>query len=255
VLIIDADVRSPSVAKVFGLPDTHGLAEVLVGDVTLEGAVQQWEGPGWWAEHGWRTPPLHVLTAGKRIGEVGEILSWPAMTKLVTSVGDKYDLVVIDVPPLSATADAALVAAHADSALLVVDARRTREREFSETVQAVHLAGGEVLGVVLNRVKTPGSRWFGRRPRPRITPRRFRAGVRTVNDTPVSGTPVSGSPLDGGFEKTAPANGVPEKAAHGTPAQGNSASVSPASGSSANGGPAPDSPAKGSPVSEAESAS
>ena len=176
VLIIDADVRKPLVAAAFGLPDTQGLAEVLVGDVTLEDAVQPWEGPGWWAEQGWRTPPLHVLTAGKRIGEVGEILSWPAMTKLITSVGDTYDLVVVDVPPLSATADAALVAAHADSALLVVDARRTREREFSETVQALHLAGGEVLGVVLNRVHVRGARWFSRRPRPRITPRRFRAG-------------------------------------------------------------------------------
>jgi polysaccharide biosynthesis transport protein len=250
VLIIDADVRKPSVASVFGLPDTHGLAEVLVGDVTLEGAVQQWEGPGWWAEQGWRTPPLHVLTAGKRIAEVGEILSWPAMTKLITSVGDKYDLVVVDVPPLSATADAALVAAHADSALLVVDARRTREREFSETVQAIHLAGGEVLGVVLNRAKAPGTSWFSRRPRPRITPRRFRAGGNSASGTPASGTAATAGPAQDAPLKSAPLNGAPLNGAplNGAPLNGAPLNGGAVNGAVLNGSPAQEGPVKDVPV-------
>jgi Mrp family chromosome partitioning ATPase len=74
------------------------------------------------------------------------------MGQLIETTKAKYDLVIVDSPPLVPVTDGALLASQADGALLVVRAGKTHERDFSEAVNALRLAGAEIVGVALNAV-------------------------------------------------------------------------------------------------------
>ena len=172
VLIIDADLRNPSVTSMIGVSaapvttDTEkpeswdrlaeaergsrpGLADVLMGEATLDGVVLTWQ------TQTWREAALHILPAGRHAVEPSELLSQSAMADVLDIARSKYDVVIIDTPPVLAVTDGALIAAQADGALLVVNARRTREREFIDTVTALRLAGAKVRGTAFNQVRAP----------------------------------------------------------------------------------------------------
>lgn len=171
VLIIDADLRHCSVASMIGVatpvaveaekgeswerlaessPSTRpGLADVLMGEAALDDVVLSWQ------TQTWREAELHILPAGRHAVEPSELLSQSSMADVLDIARSKYDVVIIDTPPVLAVTDGALVAAQADGALLVVNARHTREREFVDAVTALRLAGAKIRGTAFNQVRAP----------------------------------------------------------------------------------------------------
>jgi receptor protein-tyrosine kinase len=149
VLLVDGDLRRPRVAELLGLAGNVGLTNILVGQTTIEETVQRHAQSG-----------IHVLASGPVPPNPSEILQSRAARELFEKVAAGFDLVVIDAPPLLPVADAAIMAASADGAILVVRHGRTTRDQLQHAAQRLASVGARSLGVVLNRTP-PGSHGYG----------------------------------------------------------------------------------------------
>jgi succinoglycan biosynthesis transport protein ExoP len=136
-LLIDADLRSPSINDVGG----PGLSAVLRGTAALEDATRRL-----------RDTALSVLPGGDVPENPGELLASERMSRLLADALTGYDVVIIDTPPLLQVADAATLAALTGDALLVTRVGRTRRRDLQAAIERLDSAGAVVRGVVLNDV-------------------------------------------------------------------------------------------------------
>jgi capsular exopolysaccharide synthesis family protein len=146
VLLVDADLRQPRLAEVFGVDDRRGLSSVLIGTADVASVLHTWS-PSKWDAHG-----LDLLPAGPPSDNASELLASPRMAGLLDHVSSRYDLVILDTPALLEVTDAALVAAQAEATVVVVDSRSTQGRDLAEVMDRLAMAGATVLGVVLNNV-------------------------------------------------------------------------------------------------------
>jgi len=144
VLLVDADLRRPSIDRLLGIEGAVGLATVLSGRVALADATQPW-----------RSQALQVLASGGVPPNPTQLVRSAAMDRLLDAAREAYDVVVIDSPPLVPVTDAAVLAAKVDGALVVVDTRRTHRATLATALENLHLARAEVLGVILNRLPAP----------------------------------------------------------------------------------------------------
>jgi len=145
VCLVEADLRRPRAADYLGMIGAVGLTDVLIGRVALEDAVQTW-GQGM----------LDVLPSGPLPPNPSELLSSRAMTELMTTLHERYDLVLIDAPPLLPVTDAAILSTVADGAVLCVHAGKTRRDQLEQAAGALRSVDAKVLGVVLTMVPTKG---------------------------------------------------------------------------------------------------
>ncbi|OLT52247.1 chromosome partitioning protein [Cellulosimicrobium sp. CUA-896] len=152
VLLVDADLRRPAVARYMGIEGSVGLTTVLIGKVGLRDAVQPWG-----------SSMLDVLAAGQIPPNPSELLGSETMTALVGRLGEEYDVVVVDSPPLLPVTDAAILARRAGGAILVSGVGTIHRQHVAGAVAALGTVGARLLGVVLNRVplKGPGASAYG----------------------------------------------------------------------------------------------
>ena len=142
MVLIDADLRNPSIAELLGLLPETGLSSVLMGDVSLDDAL-----------HPWRFDlPLRVLTSGPLPPNPSEVVGSTRMAKLIGHLVGTGATVILDAPPLLLATDPAVLAQVTDGALLVTRFRSTRVDELSVGASALRAAGASLLGLVLNRV-------------------------------------------------------------------------------------------------------
>jgi polysaccharide biosynthesis transport protein len=142
VVLIDADLRNPGIADLLGLPPETGLSSVLVGDVSLDGALHPWQ----------YNLPLRVLTSGPLPRDPSEVVGSDRMAELIRDLVRTGATIILDTPPLLLATDAAVLARVTDGALLVTRFRSTRVDELSIGASALRAAGATILGLVLNRV-------------------------------------------------------------------------------------------------------
>ncbi|GAA1930648.1 polysaccharide biosynthesis tyrosine autokinase [Nocardioides marmoribigeumensis] len=150
VVLIDADLRRPSVADSLGLVEGVGLTDVLTGRVDAIDALQEVSG----REH------MRVMAAGRIPPNPSELLGSNAMRSLVAELGEKY-LVILDAPPLLPVTDAALLTANADGALVVISAGRTVDAELNTALNHLTAVRGRALGVIMNKVPRRGAGAYG----------------------------------------------------------------------------------------------
>jgi succinoglycan biosynthesis transport protein ExoP len=144
VLLVDADLRRPRVAKYLGLEGSVGLSGVLSHSVALEDAIQKWGDEG----------TLHVLTSGLQAPNPSELLGSPTMEKLIARFETDYEVVVIDTPPLLPVTDPAILGSKASGVVLVVSADgRTTRAHVAQAVANLEAVGARLLGVVVNQVE------------------------------------------------------------------------------------------------------
>jgi capsular exopolysaccharide synthesis family protein len=150
VLLVDADLRRPTIAQTTGLEGAVGLTTVLVGAVGIEDAVQPWAGG------------VDVLTSGSVPPNPNQLLGSAAMAALMADLTDRYEFVVLDTPPILPAADALTLAHLTDGALLVTRVRATRRAQLAEAADALDAVHARTLGVVLTRVApTRHSSYYG----------------------------------------------------------------------------------------------
>ncbi|GII83261.1 chromosome partitioning protein [Sphaerisporangium siamense] len=150
VVIVDADLRRPRVAAQFGLEGSAGLTDVLIGSASLEDVAQTW-GP----------PSLTVLTSGRIPPNPSELLNSQGMRKLLATLTDTYDIVIIDTPPLLPVTDAASLAAVCDSTLLIARHGRTRMGHIARATELLSSINARVVGSVLNLVPAKTKDTYG----------------------------------------------------------------------------------------------
>ena len=144
VLLIDADLRRPAVARQLAIDQfSQGLTEVIENPATTLDSVTQTMRPY----------NLSVVPAGLRKGAVHQILRSPRLDGLLTEVRRRYDFVVLDTPPLLPVFDSALLAHAVDGVLVVVAANQTPRKLLGEALNM--LDPSKVLGIVFNRDAKP----------------------------------------------------------------------------------------------------
>lgn len=148
VLLVDADLRRPQVARLLGLENAVGLTTALIGTLSVADAIQR---------HG--ETGLDVLTSGVIPPNPAELLQSQAMADLLERVRSSYDFVIFDAPPLIPVTDAALIAAQTDGAVLVVRSNKTTKDQVATAVHRLESVSARALGVVVNMV--PQRRGFG----------------------------------------------------------------------------------------------
>ena len=141
-LIIDGDLRRPSVTTMLGVDGSVGLSEVLSGQVAVADAIK-----------GTDHSDLFVLPSGRIPPNPSEMLGSEALRSLVTELSRDY-FVIVDVPPLLPVTDAALVAVVVDGIVFVTAAGRTRKPEVEASRRILDQVNARVLGVVMNLVST-----------------------------------------------------------------------------------------------------
>jgi polysaccharide biosynthesis transport protein len=139
VALVDADLRRPRLHAVFSGPRTPGLTELLQGEASLDETLRPTEVPG-----------LDLIPAGRLVSSISELLGGAAMGRTLRELASRYEIVVIDTPPVLAAADAEIVGAQADAVLMVVRAGSTERHAASYAVQQLRAVGARVLGGVLN---------------------------------------------------------------------------------------------------------
>jgi non-specific protein-tyrosine kinase len=141
VLLVDADMRRPAVARRLGLADGAGLAGVLTGTTSLEEALQTTD-----------DGRLTVLAAGQRPSNPSELLSSAAMADLLSRAASAFDVVLVDAPPLLPVADARGLASLTDGALVCVRWGGTDREQLERARVMLEMAGSRILGAVMTFV-------------------------------------------------------------------------------------------------------
>jgi capsular exopolysaccharide synthesis family protein len=148
VLLIEADLRRPKVAQYLGIEGAVGLSNVLAGLAEYDDVVQPW------GRHG-----LQVLPGGFVPPNPSELLGSKAMAELLRRQRERFDVVLIDAPPLLPVTDAAIVSTLADGAVLVVRHGSTSRSRVLQAATSLRTIGARLLGTALTM--TPVTRGSG----------------------------------------------------------------------------------------------
>lgn len=140
VLLLDADMRKPTAHFAFGLSNRFGLSAVLSGRCDLPEAIQPTH-----VNH------LSVLTAGPTPPNPAEMLASRKMDQLLAELRERFDLVLIDTPPVLAVSDAQIVSTKCEGVLLVVKAGELKRRPALRAKEQLSFVNARLLGVVLNQ--------------------------------------------------------------------------------------------------------
>ncbi|HWO77450.1 MAG TPA: CpsD/CapB family tyrosine-protein kinase [Bacillus sp. (in: firmicutes)] len=142
VLVVDADMRKPTVHYTFRLNNTLGLTNILTKQATLEEAINDS-----------LIENLFVMTSGPVPPNPAELLGSSAMENLLAELYKQFDLVIFDTPPVLAVTDAQILANQCNGTILVVSSGKTEIDYANKSKELLLNAKGKLLGVVLNNKK------------------------------------------------------------------------------------------------------
>ena len=148
VIIVDCDLRKPSVHKNFKISNLVGLSEVLIGKTTIEDAVQK------------HNDSFDILPSGKIPPNPAEMLSSSVMTELLENLKNEYDIVVLDSAPLQAVTDAQILSTKVDGTILVIRAQRTNKESVIEAKNLLDKVGANIIGTVLHAVENTRGKYY-----------------------------------------------------------------------------------------------
>ncbi len=141
VLVVDSDLRRPSLHRALDVLREPGLTNLLIGDADVRETIR----PN-------VLPNLDFLPSGPFPPNPSELLNSKAMGRLIEELEQRYDQIVIDSPPVLAVTDAAVLAVHTDGAVLVLRSGETEQRTAERAVEQLRRVGVKVFGAVLNEV-------------------------------------------------------------------------------------------------------
>jgi exopolysaccharide transport family protein len=142
VLLIDADLRRPSIHKTLGMAPRSGLSNVLTGSATLEDAITRSS----------VLPNLSVLAAGTPPPNPAELLASTNMRDVLNQLRGQYDHIVIDTPPTLSVTDAVVLSPRADAVVLVIRSAQTTKQALRRSREVLMQVNAKVAGVLLNAV-------------------------------------------------------------------------------------------------------
>lgn len=148
VILVDCDLRKPSVHKNFKTSNLAGVSEILIGKTTIEKAIQK------------RNDNFYFLTSGKIPPNPSEMLASSAMTKLIEKLKEEYDMVVLDTAPLKAVTDAQILSTKVDGTIIVVRAGKTKIDTVIDAKNLLDKVGANIIGTVLHAVENTRGKYY-----------------------------------------------------------------------------------------------
>lgn len=139
VLLLDADLRKGHIHEVFGMERGHGLSELISGTQTLDQVIHKEVSPG-----------LDFISTGPMPPNPAELLMSPSTVQLMQALGESYDVVVVDTPPVLAVSDTQVIAPLAGTVFLVARADISTLAELQESAKRLARSGVTVRGVIFN---------------------------------------------------------------------------------------------------------
>jgi capsular exopolysaccharide synthesis family protein len=140
-IVVDADFRHPGVHRLFGFEQGSGLSDLLESRVTVNDAIRQ-------------TPigRLSILTAGTHVSHAPELLTSGMMEELLTDLRERYEIVILDTPPLEYI-EARILAARCNGAILVVEYGKITKESAEKTKEELARVKTKLIGTVVNKNK------------------------------------------------------------------------------------------------------
>ena len=139
VLLMDLDLRNPTVHKMFGVSNTYGLMDNLKSDRPLEKCIHKIEAN------------IHVLPTGAMPPNPTEILSSKKMAKFLEDIKSHYDYIFIDAPPVGVVSDATIISSNVDGVMYVVASNETDLSHAQVAIENLKKADANIIGSVLNK--------------------------------------------------------------------------------------------------------
>lgn len=148
VLLVDCDMRKPSIHKKFKISNAAGTAELLLRKKLFEEVANNYN------------ENLTIITAGKIPPNPSEMLASRAMTAFIEEMKKEFKYIILDTPPLQAVTDAQVLSTKADGVLLVVKAGSTKREMVFNSVDLIKKVQGKVIGTVLNGVENKKNNYY-----------------------------------------------------------------------------------------------
>jgi capsular exopolysaccharide synthesis family protein len=149
VLLIDSDLRKPTVHFTFQLSNVHGLTSVLTKQLTLDKAIQTTS-----------KKDLFVLTSGPKPPNPAEVLDSNGMDHIIQDLKKEFDYIIFDTPPLSYVADAQILAGKTDGSILIIASGVTEKDEALNAKKLLNHSKSKILGVILNGKKMKENNYY-----------------------------------------------------------------------------------------------
>ena len=150
VLLIDADMRRPTVHQLFRVEQEIGLSDVLTGEIDWINAVRETPIDG-----------LSLITSGACPDNPAELLTANEMARLLKKAREEYDVVIVDTPPVLAVSDPSVIAPQTDGLVLVVRMEKNKRAAIRRTLETLDGHGARVLGVIANGVSAAADEYRG----------------------------------------------------------------------------------------------
>ncbi|MGL4875752.1 MAG: CpsD/CapB family tyrosine-protein kinase [Clostridium sp.] len=152
VVIVDCDLRKPTVHKKFGISNIKGLSEAIINKtITREDLAKYTKS---------YNDNLDVITAGKIPPNPSEMLSSRAMTDLLELLDKEYDYVILDSPPLHAVTDAQILSTKVNGVVLVVRAGKTKKDSVIAAKATLDKVNAKIIGTVLNGLEQSKDKYY-----------------------------------------------------------------------------------------------
>lgn len=148
VLLIDCDLRKPSIHKKFKISNNLGLSNVILDKSKLSKALVK------------RSEYLDILPSGKVPPNPSELLGSKALEELLDELDDVYDVIILDTPPLHAVTDAQILSTKVDGVLLVVRAEKTKKDSVIAAKESLQKVNANILGAVLNGGESSRGKYY-----------------------------------------------------------------------------------------------
>ncbi len=142
-LLLDCDLRKPTLHELFRACNSVGLVDILIGE---RGPEEVWTEP---------IPRLKLVPSGPPPPNPAELLSSRRLAEFLGHVRREFEYVLVDTPPVGRVSDSAVLAANGDGVLLVLDSQHTRKRDLRQALHSLEGVGAYVMGTVMNNFEAP----------------------------------------------------------------------------------------------------
>lgn len=147
-IMIDCDLRKPSLHRKFKISNMIGLSDVLIGKEHINDAIHEY------------CENLDILPSGKLPPNPSEMLGSKAMERLINELRTKYDIIILDTAPIQAVTDAQILSTKVDGSILVVRAEKTKKDSVLQAKALLNQVGANIIGVVLNGVDNVAKKYY-----------------------------------------------------------------------------------------------
>lgn len=148
VLIIDCDLRKPSLHRKFNVSNEEGLTDVLVGTSKLNNVMKKID------------DNLYLLTTGTLPPNPAEIIGSNTMENFLEQCKINFDYIILDTPPVQAVADAQILSTKVDGTIIVVRAGVTKKEDIHDTVNTLKKVNANIIGTVLHAVDSSKNKYY-----------------------------------------------------------------------------------------------